>query len=75
MGATILVPENNCKLAVVAENMLLVSIECRSCCRIIKFGLCVLVQVNIRTRDNTVHGTKSVSQLLLEFKEEASEFR
>ncbi|KAH9533612.1 hypothetical protein CY35_18G061400 [Sphagnum magellanicum] len=31
--------------------------------------------VNIRTRDNTVHGTKSVSQLLLEFKEEASEFR
>jgi hypothetical protein len=31
--------------------------------------------VKVRTRDNIVHGTKSVSQLLLEFKEDASQFR
>jgi hypothetical protein len=33
------------------------------------------VQVNIRTRDNVVHGTKSVPELLAELAQECAEFR
>jgi hypothetical protein len=34
-----------------------------------------IIQVNVRTRDNQVHGTKTIQEMLDEFKNEVAAYR